>query len=141
MSTIFLGGHMDTNVLSAPASRRNRRHAPEFRARVIAACLQPGVSIAAVALANGLNANLARRWMAESAKSRDTGLSKTATTLAPVHPNPAFIPVKLESEPPASTPLHADIRIELQHGATTVQVHWPLQASSQCAHWLREVLA
>ena len=34
-----------------------------------------------------------------------------------------------------------DIRIELQHGATTVQIRWPLQASGQCAQWLREVLA
>ena len=133
---------MHTPEIQMPqVGRRRARYSDEFKRQVITACLEPGVSTAAIALANGLNANLARRWMAESAKSRDTGLSKTATTLAPVHPNPAFIPVKLESEPPASTPVHADIRIELQHGATTVQVHLPLQASSQCAHWLREVLA
>lgn len=30
---------------------------------MIAACLQPGVSLAAVALANGLNANLLRTWV------------------------------------------------------------------------------
>jgi len=51
---------MDTNAIAAPAFRRNRRHSPEFKARVIAACLQPGVSIAAVALVNGLNANYLR---------------------------------------------------------------------------------
>jgi transposase len=61
--------------------------------------------------------------------------------LAPVHINPAFIPVKLESEPLRPAVLHADIRIELQHGATAVQIHWPISASSQCAQWLREVLA
>ena len=123
------------------AGRRRGRYSDEFKRQVIAACLEPGVSTAAIALANGLNANLARRWVAESAQSRDTRLSKTATTLAPVHTNPAFIPVKFESVPPVSAVLQADIRIELQHGATTVHIHWPISASSQCAQWLREVLA
>jgi transposase-like protein len=133
---------MHTPEIQMPqVGRRRARYSDEFKRQVIAACLEPGVSTAAVALANGLNANLVRRWVAESAKSRDTRLPKTATTLAPVHTNPAFIPVKLESEPPASTSRQEDIRIELQQGATTVQVHWPLQASSQCAQWLREVLA
>ncbi len=54
---------MDTNVSVALPSRRRRRHTPEFKARVIAECLQPGVSLAAVALANGLNANFLRTWV------------------------------------------------------------------------------
>ena len=90
------------------------------------------------------NANLARRWVAGSVHSRHTRLSKTAPTLAPVHTNPAFLPVKFESVPVAPAApaiLQADIRIELQHCATTVHIHWPLSASSQCAQWLREVLA
>jgi len=32
---------------------------------VIEACLRPGVSVAGVALANGLNANYLRRWVKE----------------------------------------------------------------------------
>ena len=123
------------------AGRRRGRYSDEFKRQVIAACLEPGVSTAAIALANGLNANMLRRWVAESAQSRETWASKTATTLAPVHTNPAFIPVKFESVPPAPAVLPADIRIELQHGATTVHIHWPMAASNQCAQWLREVLA
>ncbi|NMM21582.1 MAG: transposase [Rhodoferax sp.] len=133
---------MHTPEIQMPqAGRRRGRYSDEFKRQVIAACLEPGVSTAAIALANGLNANLARRWVAESAQRSDTRLSKTATTLAPVHTNPAFIPVKFESVPPAPAILQADIRIELQHGATTVHIHWPLSASSQCAQWVREVLA
>ena len=41
--------------------RRRRTHSPAFKAHVLQACSQPGVSIAAVALSNGLNANLVRR--------------------------------------------------------------------------------
>jgi transposase-like protein len=133
---------MHTPEIQMPqAGRRRGRYSDEFKRQVIAACLEPGVSTAAIALANGLNANLARRWVAESAQRSDTRLSKTATTLAPVHTNPAFIPVKFESVPPAPAVLQADIRIELQHGATSVHIHWPLSASSQCAQWVREVLA
>ena len=133
---------MHTPEIQMPqVGRRRGRYSDEFKRQVIAACLEPGVSTAAIALANGLNANLARRWVAESAQSRDTGLSKTATTLAPVHTNPAFIPVQFESAPPASAVRQADIRIELQHGATTVHIHWPMSGASQCAQWLREVLA
>ena len=133
---------MDTPEIQMPqAGRRRGRYSDQFKRQVIAACLEPGVSTAAVSLANGLNANLVRRWVVASSQRNDTGLSKTATTLAPVHANPAFIPIKFESVPPASAIVQADIRIELQHGATTVHVHWPLSASSQCAQWVREVLA
>jgi transposase-like protein len=133
---------MHTPEIQMPqAGRRRGRYSDEFKRQVIAACLEPGISTAAVALSNGLNANLVRRWVAESAQRNDTRPSKMATTMAPVHTNPAFIPIKLESVPPSSAIIQADIRIELQHGATSVHVHWPLQASSQCAQWLREVLA
>jgi transposase len=129
---------MHTPEIQKPqVGRRRGRYSDEFKRQVIAACLEPGVSTAAIALANGLNANLARRWVADAAQRSDTLLSKAA----PVHTNPAFIPVQFESAPPASAVRQADIRIELQHGATTVHIHWPMSASSQCAQWLREVLA
>ena len=48
-----------------PAGRRRRHHSAEFKAKVVEACTGPGVSMAAVALAHGLNANLLRRWVVE----------------------------------------------------------------------------
>ena len=45
--------------------------------------------------------------------------------------------VKIQSAP---TPL-PDIRIELQRGATTAVVRWPVQAAASCAAWLRALLA
>ena len=63
---------MHTPEIQMPqVGRRRARYSDEFKRQVIAACLEPGVSRAAIALANGLNANLARRWVAESAKSHD----------------------------------------------------------------------
>ena len=39
-----------------------RRHSEELTARVLAACLQSGLSVAKVAMSHGLNANLVRKW-------------------------------------------------------------------------------
>ncbi|MEN9453139.1 MAG: hypothetical protein RLZZ369_2198 [Pseudomonadota bacterium] len=133
---------MHTPEIQMPHSGRRRgRYSNDFKRQVVAACLAPGVSTAAIALSNGLNANLVRRWVVQSSPRSDSGRTKTSKALAPVHGNPGFVPVRLDPASPASNTLSADIRIELQHGATTVQIHWPLQASSQCAQWLREVLA
>ena len=58
---------MHTSVIQMPgAGRRRGRYSDEFKRNVMAACKQPGISTAAVALANGLNANLLRRWNAAS---------------------------------------------------------------------------
>jgi len=122
------------------AGRRRGRYSNDFKRQVIAACREPGVSTAAVALANGLNANLARRWVVEASRPNAVRRSKAPTMLAPIATKAAFLPVKFDPQPPPPV-TQADIRIELQHGTTSVHIHWPLQASSQCAAWLREVLA
>ena len=111
--------------------RRRREHSAEFKAQVVAACSAPGVSIAAVAMANGVNANLARRWVPNAERRSGAQLATTAS-VAPM----AFVPLGL---PPAS-PAPADIRIELRRGATAIQVSWPCAASSECAAWMRELL-
>lgn len=41
-------------------SAPRRRHGAEFKAKVLAACDEPGASISGVALAHSLNANLVR---------------------------------------------------------------------------------
>ena len=43
--------------------QRRRRHSDEFKAQAVAECARPGVSIAAIALHHGMNANLLRRWL------------------------------------------------------------------------------
>ena len=128
---------MNTPEFQKPgAGRRRGRYSDEFKRKVIAACVEPGVSTAAVALANGLNANLLRRWVVESSQLSNSPKPKKASTLGVVRANRAFLPVQFESAPITQ----ADIRIELQQGATTVRIQWPLGASSQCAAWLKEVL-
>ena len=122
----------------ATPARRHSRYSVEFKRQVIAACRAPGVSKAAIALSNGLNANMLRRWVVQSSQGSDSQLVKIAKPLLPAQANPDFIPVKLAPAPPAQV---GDIRIELQHARGAIQILWPIAASSQCAQWLREVLA
>ena len=125
--------HTISNEVDA-GRRRRREHSAEFKAQVVAACSAPGVSIAAVAMANGVNANLARRWVVNAERRNGAQLATTASAVAPM----AFVPLGLPRATPAPAP--ADIRIELRRGATAIQVSWPCAAASECAAWMRELL-
>ena len=126
-----------TFISPALPGRRRRRHSDQFKSGVIGACRQPGVSIAGVALANGLNANLLRRWVVEaeqgSAKSAVQIKSSKSQTVSVTQTGASFVPVKVDSHTP-------DIRIELKRNGTTVNVSWPSSAAAECGAWLREVL-
>jgi transposase len=63
---------MEENKTGRPV--RRRRHSQTFKAEAVAACRQPGVSIAAVALRYQLNANLLRRWLMQQ-EERDAPAS------------------------------------------------------------------
>jgi transposase len=131
--------HTSRSEIQMPMARRRRgRHTDEFKRQIVAACREPGVSTAAIALANGLNTNMVRRWVVESSQRNDCQIAKLPTPLVPDRADPGFIPIKLALTAPVT---QADIRIELQHARGAIQIHWPIGASSQCAQWLREVLA
>ncbi len=119
--------------------RRRRTHSPEFKAKVVAACRQSGVSMAAVALANQLNANLLRRWVVtqERAQAANGTDAISAAPAGLIAPDAAFVPVEIERPCAAAA---QQITIELRRGATVVKVDWPLVAAVDCAVWLRELL-
>lgn len=114
-------------IKSAP----RRRHAAELKSRVLAACNEPGASVAAVALAHGLNANLVHKWRRGVAPAARAPASSSAG-----HVTGEFIALAMPSRQAAPAAL-ADIRIELRRGATSVAVSWPVAAADQCAAWLR----
>ena len=111
----------------AASGRRRRFHSEEFKAQAVEACKQPGMSMASVAMANGINANLLRRWVQAVAQPAAVAAVRDAS------------PVGFIALPMAATPSEP-IRIELQRGPTTVAVTWPAGAADACAAWLRELL-
>ncbi|MDM0071698.1 transposase [Variovorax sp. J31P207] len=103
--------------------RRRRRHTDDFKANLVAACSRPGVSIASVALANGIDANLLRRWIEQGGQRLPSADSVDTTVDMPRdQAKAAFVPVQIGATRP---PTASDIRIELKRGATTVRLSDP----------------
>lgn len=120
----------------ADSRRRRRLHSDEFKSDAVAACMQPGVSMASVAMSHGINANLLRRWVRDAEMHADAvPPSKRALTSPEASTPGTFVPLSLP-ERSAST----DVRIELRRGATTISVTWPADAAVACAAWMRELL-
>ena len=114
---------MDTNEDGKRQVRR--RHGRELKQQVLAECAMPGKSVAQVAMAHGLNANLVHKWR------------RQANAVAEL-PMPAFVPVSVAAPPAAEQAQFIDL--ELQRGALSVRVRWPLASVATCAAWVREVL-
>jgi transposase len=111
-----------------------RRHSAEFKERVLAACAEPGASVAAVARSFELNDNLVHQWR----RGRGVGTTKLAIPLA--QKAPEFVELSLPTPTPPQSEVAAPcegIRIELKRGAFGVNVLWPLSASGDCAELLR----
>ena len=108
-----------------------RRHGSELKQRVLTECDAAGASVAQVAMAHGLNANLVHKWR------RTT--QRAAVVAAPIGQRDAFIALPM-APPIATSPPAPDIRIELRRGAMAVNVAWPQSAAADCATWLRELL-
>ncbi len=117
----------------AAGRRRRRKHSAEFKAQLVEACEQPGVSSAAIAMANGVNANLLRRWVSDAERRGSVVVGPSPPPSAP--PTPEFIALQLSAPKP-----QGDIRIELQRSGVSVSVSWPVSAAAECATWVREVL-
>jgi transposase-like protein len=136
----------DTQTPRYAVSRTHRTYTPQFKVELVAACLQPGASIAALALQHGMNTNVLHRWLKEHRQGHHR-LTGGDEICAPVPP-PAFIPVTFDSESAApvaaneqsaSTP-PSDIRLDIHRASTHVTVHWPVSVAAQCAPFLRELL-
>lgn len=110
-------------IVTVKTPVKRRRFSNAFKAKIVAACDQPGASVAGVALANGLNTNLVHRWR-RSAKAKSTPVSGQAD----------FVPVSL---PPAISHASAAVIIEVKG----VKIHWPLAHIDQAIAWLRALNA
>ncbi|AOE85928.1 IS66-like element accessory protein TnpA [Pseudomonas sp. TCU-HL1] len=103
--------------------RQRNSYPKPFKAQVVQECLQPGTSVASVALSHGINANVVRKWLP---LYRD----QPTTTL------PAFIPLNTE---PKRQP-EASVIIELPLGQQTLTVKWPTSDPEGCARFVRRLM-
>ena len=120
--------------MQAREKRRRRRHTAEFKAAAVAACREPGASVAAVALDRKLNANLLRTWIkrAGQASSMPKAIAAPQTT--------SFLPVRIDTHSESPAVSERPIRVHIRKGRTRVTIEWPATVAGACALWLRELL-
>ena len=142
-----------------------RRHSSELKAKVLAACDEPGASISGVALAHGLNTNLVRKWRSgRGIKLAGLRVEPLVVSVAPPRPapatspalcaNPKFVAIEmaaLSKTTAGAASAQADaialgaavadplIHVELRRGPLHLNVRWPTSAARDCTAWLREL--
>lgn len=126
--------------MTTEKKRTRREHSGELKARILAECELPGASVARVAMAHGVNANLVHGWRKRERELQAVAASavQAQAPRAQAHASPMpFVPLAI---PATTPPVDERIQLELRRGAVTMKVSWPLSAASHCAAWVRELL-
>lgn len=114
-------------------SGTRRRYSKDVKAQVVAECGVPGASVAKVAMAHGINANIVHGWRKQARQDAGAVVSKPADFIAVT-----VAPVQLPAPSPDAS--ERDIEIELRRGAVTMKITWPVSAAADLAAWTRELL-
>ena len=108
-------------------SRKRRRHSAELKEQLLAECAVPGASVAKVAMAHGINANIVHGWR------------KLAREADVVAVSGQFMPVAVAPTVDQSADKRS-IEVELRRGGITVKLSWPMSAAMDLSGWMRELL-
>lgn len=138
------------------ARRRRRTYTAQFKAELVAQCMDPTVSQAAVAIEHDMNPNVLRRWVIEHERlglhelDTSVGVSKTVaarkpTSWLPFFPVQTVRPVPVAStesgRPLSSSQPSATIQVELAAGGLSMRIHWPATEHQALAQWTRQILS
>jgi len=139
--------------------RQRRHHSSQFKAQLVDQCVNGGVSVSAIAVDNGINPNLLRRWVLEHERlglhaleaqhdDRCTAIAEPRVSspswppFIPVTP-PALPAANVNSAPQAkaqaSSPDQA-VRIELDRNALRICLDWPVSHGRELGQFMRELL-
>jgi len=105
--------------VKTPVKRQRYSHA--FKARILIACEQSSASVAGVALANGLNANLIHKWRR---------LAKAQSSKQPEQAD--FLPIPMTTSGNNPSP-DTTVMLEVNH----LKIHWPMAHIDRAISWLR----
>jgi transposase len=107
-------------------SRKRRRYGAELKAQILAECDVPGASVAKVAMAHGINANIVHGWRKQA---REAGAATVPER---------FVPVAIAQVAPGAG--ERRIEVELRPGSITVKLSWPMRVPS-AVEWQRCTLS
>jgi transposase len=130
-------------TLTGVSGRQRRQHERSFKAEMVARCLVPGTSVAAVALAGGVNANLLFKWRRDHLRAmRASGAasSSSSAVLVPVLVAPdvdSGSQLLAPATPATAVPVSRAIRnagvIELDIGGVQLRLRGPVDEVSLCS--------
>ena len=109
--------------------KTRRRYSAAQKAQVLAECDEPGASVAKVAMAHGINANVVHRWRQ---------LCRHEIPASPAKAG-GFVALSLAA-PAVPAAMATDVRVELRRGPVVITVTWPVSGAAELAAWTRELL-
>ena len=101
---------MDKAVVRVP--RRRREHSAEFKQELVGRSLQSGVSVAAIAMEHGINANLLFGWRRRHLEAQACPAAQAAVLL-PVSIEAPVRAVPLDAPGPAPRTVSGSIEIDI----------------------------
>ncbi len=108
-------------LIVKPGAHGRRTYSRRAKQELVERCKAPGISVAGLALAHGINANLLRRWIErygnESGVPEDRRTEKRA----------ALLPVKMADAPPPPA-AGADGSIEISFRSVTIRLRGVVDA-------------
>lgn len=115
------------DTMEAKQSRKRRRYSHELKAQILAECEVHGVSVAKVALAHGINANMVHGWR-KLARCEESAVLQRE-----------FVPVAVAPTPQARCD-DRSIELELRRGAMAIKLLRPMSEAGELAVFTQELL-
>lgn len=148
---------MPLKSLSSRPARRT--YSPQFKAQMVAQCLEGNVPLASLAVDQGMNPNVLHRWVMEherygkhTLQDDSVALPGPTTEITPanwlaVQPLPALAvqdnqSVQTPALPvqPTRSPSPLTVAVTLTGGSFSLTVRWPVSEHQALAQWTRDVL-
>lgn len=143
---------MATNSLTPRPARRT--YSSQFKAEIVAQCLEGSISLASLAIDHGMNPNVLHRWVAEHERYgkhtlQDDGVALLVQTVdrtpanwfavkpLPVADDPkALAPTLPVAQAPERVQTNAMIEVVLAARGLTMTVRWPVWSRTSVRHGL-----
>lgn len=148
---------MATNSLTSRPARRT--YSPQFKAEMVAQCLEGHTSLTSLAVDQGMNPNVLHRWVTEHERYgkhtlHDDGVALPVQTIDmtpanwfAIKPAPmgedrtALTPTPPVAQEPKRTQTNKIIEVALAVRGLTMTVRWPNDDHTGLARFARELLA
>ena len=115
-----------------PGKRSRRQHDRAFKEELVLQSLEPGASVSAIALSNGINANVLFKWRRE--QRRAAAVREAPAVLLPVGVMPqaevTTVPAPIATTP---KPLARSGVIEMDIAGVQLRVRGPVDEASLCS--------